>query len=252
MRIKITDNSVRHNIEACLEVLCHDHVRQSWMPTQKVFQAWLDRQTGQLYFDEKNAQNSGQKKCKQVEFTYSYEPSTGTLKFFIEENVLVQKEDSHALKILRDTMHVFQDISQKLEGPSDLKTKFSVLTNLHIHAEESPLDRNILFETWHAIDRMQAENLLLDKPVGTYLFRKDPYTEILEQQLEHQLGFRLKCFTLTYSKKDNQICDCTILHANGVWQIYDDDPSLNQRNFADLQELLQCFQGDLKYPLYMD
>lgn len=140
--------------------------------------------------------------------------------------------------------------SNKLQGPSDLETKIAVLAKLHINAEANPTDQNVLFQAWHYMDRMQAENLLLDKPVGTYLFRKDPYAGLLEQELEKQLGFKLKCFTLTYSKQDQQICDCTILHANGVWQIYDDDPSLNQRNFSSLVELLNTFETDLRFPLY--
>ena len=56
-------------------------------------------------------------------------------------------------------------------------------------------DRNILNDAWHDANRMQAESLLEGKPVGTYLFRKDPYAAILEKQLEEQMNKKIQCFT---------------------------------------------------------
>ncbi|GEM_PF-6249827 len=107
-----------------------------------------------------------------------------------------------------------------------------------------------IFDLWHEVDRINAESLLAELPVGTYFFRKDLYAQLLEEQLERQLGKKIKCYTLTYSQENDKVTDHTFVFTEGSWQIYNDDPSLKQQQFLDVGEILISMKGVLKYPLY--
>jgi hypothetical protein len=147
-------------------------------------------------------------------------------------------------------MKALNNICQNLKGPSDLETKMSVLAKLTIAGSVSYVDRNILIDAWHPVDRMEAEALLMDKPIGTYIFRKDPFSKILEQQLCEQHKKLIKCFTLTFSQPNKKFTDITLIHYEGSWQHYDDDPSLGEKSFQELKDLLLLWKDQLKYPLY--
>ena len=260
MRFKILDAPVRQNVELFLDILrrSKQKLHHRVVPSEKIFKAWLHRQTGQLLFAEvtKESVFLAKEEWKAVDISYRYDPQMGEIVFMIEEREVPLQgfrcDDLTpiAFDIARQTMKILNTICQNLKGPSDLETKMSVLTKLTIEGSVSYLDRNILFDAWHHVDRREAEALLFDKPVGTYLFRRDFYSEILEQQLHDQHKKPIKCFTLTFLEPNKKISDITLIHYNGGWQYYDDDPSLEKKSFQDLKDLLILWKKQLKYPLY--
>lgn len=260
MRIKISDESVRQNVAVFLEAL-HKAGQGEGQPSaagaEKVYNAWLHLETGQLRFAQLAGESEylEKKQWKPVRFTFQYNPTEGEIAFLLDEgekDLAFHGKDLSpaALQILQKTMKVFTELGKKLKGPSDLDTKMAVLFKLAILPATSDHARNLMIDLWQNADRMQAESLLAGKPVGTYLFRKDPYAAILEEQLKGALSKEVHCFTLTYSQEDSQISDCTIVHVDGGWQIYNDDPSLQMPPFSDLKELVASFKGELRYPLY--
>ncbi len=260
MRFKILDVPVRQNVELFLNLLRRSKrkFQHPPIPSEKIFKAWLNRETGQLLFAEvtKESLFLAKEEWKPVDISYRYDPQAGEIIFLIEEREVPLKgfrcDDLTpiAFNIVRDTMKMLNSICQNLKGPSDLATKMSVLTKLTIDGSVSHVDRSILIDAWHHVDRMGAEELLFDKPIGTYLFRKDHFSDILEQQLCEQLKNPVKCFTLTYSQSNKKFCDLTLVHYEGKWQYYDDDPSLTNRSFQELGDLLMLWKNQLKYPLY--
>lgn len=260
MRVKILDAPVRQNIELFLDILrqAKQKEKKRSIPSEKIFNAWLNRETGQLLFAEisKESLFLAREEWKPVEISYMYDPQKGEIVFLIQEREVPLKgfrsDDitQLAYKIMRETMMLLNSISKNLKGPSDLETKMNVLFKLQIDGSMSHVDRNILIDAWHSVDRMGAETLLKNKPVGTYLFRRDPFSEILEQQLIERHNKPIKCFTLTFSQPKKMISDITLIHYDGKWQSYDDDPSLKRQAFQDLQDLLAKWKDKLKYPLY--
>jgi uncharacterized protein Usg len=198
----------------------------------------------------------GKQEWKPVDISYRYELQRGEIVFLIEEREVLIKgfrcDDLTpiAFNIVRNTMQMLNAICQNLKGPSNLDTKISVLTRLVIDGTVSHTDRNILIDAWHPVDRIEAEALLSDKPVGTYLFRRDSFSEILEQQLCAQHKKLIKCFTLTFSEVNEKFSDITLVHCDGKWQHYDDDPSLRNPSFPELKDLLDLWKEQLKHPLY--
>ena len=258
MRIKIAEESVRQNVEGFLKALRQEEGRRP-QATEKTYRAWLHKETGQLCFAtlSEESQYLGKKQWQPVQFTFQYDPAQEEIEFLLEgaaggkERGFEGKDLSPlAFNVLRKTMRVFGRISKTLQGPSDFNTKIAVLSKLITLPSGAEAGRNLIIDLWHHVDREGAESLLANKPVGTYFFRKGSYAEILEEQLGRELSKEVLCFTLTYSGLHQHIVDCTVVHVDGSWQIYNDDPSLRGKTFSNLEELIASFQGALKYPFY--
>lgn len=248
MRVRVLEGVVRQNVILFMDVL--SQAEQKSLTAKKTFRAWLHCRSGELFFTNP----SEGRECKPVFLNFCYDPVQGEIQLFIQE-----KKDSfflgdlspNAQRVFQETMRTFTEIALRLKGPSDLKTKLSVLSHLIVDII-LPADRNVLMAAWHLVDRMQAESLLENLPSGTFLFRKDSFTEVLEDQLKEQLKKPIKCFTLTLSHENHIISDYTLVYVDGRWQIYDDDPLLQQPSFPNLKSLLSSFQGNAKYPLYQE
>lgn len=257
MRVRIAEEPVRQNIELFLGVLREAKTKQA-VPNEKVFKAWLHRESGQLFFDQivKEKEFLAQREWKPISISYLFDPQDEELFFLVEEaesktqGFRFDDLTQLSFRVLKQTFKVLNEMSNRLKGPSNLETKMAVILKTQVQSPESHTDRNILIDAWHAVDRLEAEALLLHKPEGTYLFRKDNYTAILEWHLKKEHGKELKCFTLTYSCCNRKFCDLTLVHCEGCWQVYNDDPSLEQRIFEDLKEFLSSMQSALKHPLY--
>lgn len=254
MRTNVLDKPVGENVALFLTLL--KKIPHQSAPHEKAFSVWINRHSGQLSCAQSSQKAAAfkAKEWKPIIFSYRYDPKQGEIYFLVQEKgrkEVFQTSDLTlaAFSALKETMHVFAEVSHRLKGPSDLNTKISVLLKLAIDVTTAA-DRNMLIVAWHPGDRLQAEFLLKKKPAGTFLFRKDPFAELLEGQLEELLGKKIKCFTLTCLQGEDQYCDYTLVHSDGAWQIYDDDPSLGQTTFATLKQLLNSLKGIVKYPLY--
>ena len=84
--------------------------------------------------------------------------------------------------------------------------------------------------------------MLKNRAVGTYLFRIDPFALILEEELSLRFSEPVRCFTITVVADANAIHDYTVVEKLGTFQIYDDDPSLEQPCFADVQAVLKTLK----------
>lgn len=256
MRVQVVEGPVKENVTLFLKIWRRANKPQA--KTQNLFKAWVNRDSGQLLVSEatQEASRLAQREWKPVEICCVYDPDEGEICFWVEEpgsaKGSFQCDDLTpvAFSIMRDTLKTLNDISKRLKGPSNLNTKIAVIAKLELAPIESHKDKNMLIECWHPTDRFHAEGMLWDKPVGTYLFRKDGYAKILEVQLQQEHGKPVKCFTITFSQPGSKFSDLTLVHMEGVWLIYNDDPSLEQTRFPEMLELLNSLKEVIKYPLY--
>lgn len=137
-----------------------------------------------------------------------------------------------------------------------LKLALAHLHDIHemAHVELEPsMDeikgRILLHEAWHALERQDAELILLNTMPGTYLFRKDRFAGVMEEILSAAKQTRIKCLTLTYLDPQGQVRDKTIVVWKDHWLFYDDDPTLSGSYFQSLEDLLFSLGNVLKRPL---
>jgi hypothetical protein len=155
----------------------------------------------------------------------------------------LEEMDPKGRRVLSETCHY-------------LKAALSHLHDIHelAHLEFEPsvqeiVGRNLLQEAWHAVQREDAELMLLNTSPGTYLFRKDHFASVMEEVISRSKKSQVRCFTLSYLDPEAQVRDRTIVTWKDHWLFYDDDPTLSGRHFESLEDLLSSMGTVLKRPL---
>jgi hypothetical protein len=87
---------------------------------------------------------------------------------------------------------------------------------------------------------------------GTYLFRKDHFTDILEKQLCYAHKTIVKCVTLSYLNIESNVCEITLVRTHDGWLVYNDDPTLSEPVYPDIDTFLDNMKGVLKKPLTVE
>jgi hypothetical protein len=106
-----------------------------------------------------------------------------------------------------------------------------------------------LKKAWQFMEREEAEKILLAKGVGTYLFRKDHFASCLEKILSGAKKASIECYTLAYLDATHAVREKTVVSWDGKWLFYDDDPSLTEKSYSSLKNLLGSLGSTLKMPL---
>ncbi len=155
----------------------------------------------------------------------------------------LEEMDPKGRKVLSETCHY-------------LKSALMHLHDIHefAHLEFEPSIQEItggdlLREAWHAVEREDAELMLLNTSLGTYLFRKDHFASLMEEIISGAKKARVRCFTLSYLDPEGQVREKTIVTWKDHWLFYDDDPTLSGRYFESLENLLSSMGTVLKRPL---
>lgn len=134
-------------------------------------------------------------------------------------------------RILIETLRILTDLSHEVKKIAE----FATLTLLF------SLDNNEFIKmAWHPFNREEAEAYLKDKPPGSYVFRKDPFAEILEKELGQAYHRSIKCVTLSYNDETGQARDLTLVNRNYEWLVYNDNPELLGEPWASLQDLIKA------------
>lgn len=147
-----------------------------------------------------------------------------------------------AYRIMSETLGVLKQLSRQVY---DLKELSYFELDPSMEAVES---RDIIHLAWHQVSRAEAEKLLAGQPQGTYIFRKDEYAGVLEQELAAEHKTPIKCITLSYIDRKQCIRDYTIVKFHTRWLIYN-DPTLTSASYGSIGELLEDFESNLAKPL---
>lgn len=235
-RLHIQHEKVRSNLATVIEVLRKQRSHKE--KHKKVISLTVHRETGVLYNGV--LEGEGYKPIHlhldQIRHkVYIFEDHVK--KFDLEQ---LEKKGQH---VLAETCHQLELALLKLHSLGEL---------MHIEFDPSLEEikgRSILHDAWHAITREEAESFLLSMTPGTYLFRKDRFAKCLEEILSAGKKMRIRCYTLTYLDAEKIVRDKTIVHFQGRWMFYDDDPTLSGNSYRSLDDLLITISAILKRPL---
>jgi hypothetical protein len=99
------------------------------------------------------------------------------------------------------------------------------------------------------VTRLEAESLLQNRPIGTYLLREgDLETQEIEQNLIRSNPQPFHCYVATVVEEEGKISDWLLIQQREGWAIYDDDPDLNSYTYQkDLSHLLKSFGAKWPY-----
>lgn len=261
MRLHVKNQTVRKNIELFKKILD----RQSYMDyplewvDNKSYLAFVNRKSGMIIFNEIEDSDSSlnQREWKPIRIAIklnSLEKDEGVFEIFEEDEseTIFQRDDldSLAYRILSETFKILNQVSRQYEARFyDVHSFLSLLSHVEIGEGIKKMEgKDLVHEAWHQVDRMGAEKILSAKECGTFIFRKDDYAVILEEQLKKHFKEPIKCLTITYVDELKKICDKTVVLYNRRWQFYNDDPSLSQISFDDVYTLLESLSDVFKAP----
>lgn len=239
--------SAQSNVDTFLNML--SHVQR---PTgdELVIRAWVRASTGQFQFTAPALTEA--KNWQALEMRCTYDRQQGQVRFEKTEGDVAHLQ-ARAAQVVAATFSAFAQLGTGLCRGGDLASQLDTLSKWA--QPLSPIHEDAFIRTaFYEVHRGEAENLLQDRPgspipPGTYLFRKDHYAQVLENQLAtRHRGVR--CLTVTLAEKEGKFSDYTLVRCNQGWQIYNDDLRLEQPSFKDLQTLLSAHNQVFLYALY--
>lgn len=252
MQLQIKNEKVRKNIELFLHILHRiESMEKKEHPHQRVYKAYLNRFNGDLLFVDLLPDPSllDEKDWKVV--LLRCESNKEELSFEIIEPTQqsVEKISELAHQTISETIHMLNVCAKSVEHRESFEQQMEDLGSLSIGPSLLKGSYDLIEATWHPIDRVQAENLLFQRPYGSFLFRKDFYAEILEEMLEKIHGPEIRCFTLTFVEPVKKITDLTVVFKGDCCLFYNDDPSLLGATHPNLRNLLLPL-FTCKYPVF--
>ncbi len=257
MRLRVDNDIVRRNIELfkfLLRRTCQKSKSNADIQN-KTYQAYINCQTGELLFSDEAIDRSADAtdwKLLTFQIHTSVDKKSQIDFSLIEKNLVesegILKED--AKKILFETVKTIKVISRLLPLHRDATHLFLDFSQVSIELR-SKLEKgkDLIHEAWHQVDRVGAEHLLKDKDVGTYIFRKDDFADILQDQLHRAHKKLIKCVTLSFVDHDQKLCDQTLVKTDEGWLVYNDDPTLEEPIYPSIDAYLDNMRGVLKTPL---
>jgi len=234
-KVKIQNEAVRRNIALFQQIVRHSVAKQA------AYRAYVNLKTGSLRFSEASGEE-----WKVV--TLHLDLEAHKIEVF-EADPRIQGEFDRtrflpaAYRIFSETVHALQQLLRIIRT-------FHEMAEVEIEPPSRSSEvRDFIHEAWHQVDRMGAEFLLLKRSPGTYLFRKDEYAAILEQELTEALHTPVKCVTLSYVDDKPSVHDQTVVLHEQRWMFYDDDPSLGGSHYETISDLLEALGSRLSKPL---
>lgn len=249
MQLKIENETVRRNIEI-FKVILKRSAQKKQEGKSCVYKAFIHRVRGEIRFSEMDPADLQEKEWQPIAFSFSLPHDTHSCfdcKVDLEEQLVL---DSQAMGVLKETIKTMQFIARFLPKINHLPAVLLEFSQLNL---DSFLDhlatKDIIHEAWHQMDRVGCEKVLLSHPPGTFLFRKDVYAAILEEQLQDALSQEIKCITLSYVDTLKRVRDLTLVRRAEGWLFYNDDPSLLAPLYPSAGLLLESLKGVLKIPV---
>ncbi len=161
-----------------------------------------------------------------------------------------------AWKIASETLDILNQKAEQVKGENkDLLPEEVVLKDLSsIHISVSK-DRIEDLPGWmESLSRIEAEQMLQGKPVGTYLLREgDELTVSISFHVAEENLLQIRPYLLTVVEQEGKVSDILLLQTGKGWTLYQDDPNLKDpvlyKYFSSPQGLLRQISGIARFPL---
>jgi len=191
---------------------------------------------------------------------FCFSPSSNTQQSFLLDISNVEEKcfswedlEPEAFANLKETIKTIQFLSTfypKLQNLSTTLKEFSLIN------VDSLLDhfggKDIIHEAWYNLDKEHAETLLSSYPPGTFLFRKDAFASILEEQLSLTHEEKIVCITLSFVTDSQQVSDKTLVKRLQGWMVYNDNPELNGCCYPSIYSVLDSLRSFIYSPLILE
>jgi hypothetical protein len=255
MKILVMDKEVHKNIALFRHLILKQIEKRKeefYQIANKAYRAFVNCKTGELSFPDLEKKRIFSSEWKPI-IIQLHPNGMGAFEIIAPEKEEVfgcEDFSKKAYALFTKTIHI---LNQIVYDPKQGNNPFWVLRQLanieFLLSEEEEGKRNFIHEAWHQVDREEAEQLLMHAPIGTYLFRKDPFAELLEDQLNEEGTEPVLCLTLSYRIDEDKIAEKTLVLKAGKWRFFDDDIDLSSKGFDTVTQLVQTLASEVKFPV---
>jgi hypothetical protein len=241
------------------------------IPERRIYLSLLNRHTGDMRFAEKistlehHIQNKPGQSKKRASFEdwkeilLTAEEKDGHVHFEVLEGSgaeLKSKEiDPIAWRIASETLAVLNAMGEAYrEMGLDLLPEDAALADLS-EIKWTPVTGQIeSMAGWQGkMGRIEAEQKLQHKAVGTYLFREaDELDRSIAFHLAKENQIQIHFYLLTVVEEEAKISDKLILYSERGWTLYNDEPDLDSlvyHYYPTIEALLESMKSSAKKPL---
>lgn len=260
MRVAISDKTVRHNIELFKKLVRKQMGKKEKLVhiIKKSYVAFINRITGEIRFAELDEEivKGTDWKAISIRMRIPEHREEGVFEILEGDNKEEQFDTTDlnpiAYRALAETVKTLNRLAFPSSKLKNVERIFQELSELEIEPNsEKKTSRDLIHDAWHQLDRIEAEKVLNDYPIGTYLFRKDEFAALLEAELnaKHSDHY-IKCITLTYSEWDGKVSEKTLVLKDHHWQFYNDNLEIDGHAYPSIESLLKTMDEILRDPLY--
>lgn len=257
MKVLVLDPGVQRNLTLFRHIMHRQSEKRSrfFHKAKKTYRAFVSCDTGELFFQDLFKDTLPPEHCRSIVIQLRPDQSGAFEVVSPEHGEYFECEgfSKEAYALFTKTLHILNQISY---DPTKQNNPFWVLRQVaHLEfllPEQAEGRRNLVYEAWHAVNRLQAEKLLKNSPPGTYLFRKGEFCVLFENELNESLSEPIECITLTYRSFQDKICEKTLVCKNGKWRFYNDDIDFDQPGYDSVKLLLDSMKEELSEPLRSD
>lgn len=212
---------------------------------RRFYKVLINKKTGAIRF-EKERQDKQDLEDQDIQTLYLYVHNPETV--VSEPAFKVVSENSHSFDlnslnkkaeiVVRETLYVLNVKSKEFHNEKERVEDF-VLENLDefsLSMDQEEVLKTLAYKG--AVTRSQAEDLLEEKEVGSYLIRD---LDHLEDSVRHCFNVEncINCrgYIITVKSQHDKICEY-LVYNNGGWEVYNDDLDYQQQ-FSTFSELIK-------------
>jgi hypothetical protein len=240
LKIHVQNEAVRRNLHLFKQIVHRSKKAEN--ERYKTFSGFVHRQSGAMVFYYGKDLSDREWKAIDISIDLDHHAVFAYEKGKNEKIFECGDLTPLAYRVMSETLHILDKLSHEA---FDLKELSYFELDPSIEATES---HDLIHEAWHQVDRKETEKLLANQAIGAYLFRKDEYAAILEQELTTAHKTPIRCVTLSYVDAKRVVRDCTLVKFCTDWQIYQ-DPRLSALAYSSIKSLIEAFEPQLGKPL---
>ena len=220
---------------------------------QKKISVLIDCLTGDIYIpqsiNELESRIHGTKKerdtaigeCRHAQL--EIQSASGKICFELSTKEL-PLEDRAAL-VVKETLTILNQVGER--SHTAMETLRHCMRDIKL---ELPLEITTHSGWWGALNRSEAEKLLMKEDAGTFLLREgDEETKRLEWTLQKKNRFPVRCYVLTVVEDQRKIADKVLVQRASGWAFYNDNLSLSNCTFKDLNSVTASCGGKRPYKM---
>lgn len=221
-----------------------EHGEKEGKKGERTYKVLLNRRTGDMRFAQKIsalehhiARKGGKKEApedwKEIRIIVQQDTPREAVHFEVRDthnrSLKPSDIDPLAWRIASETLDVLNARAEGIKGKhSEMLPEEAVLHDLSSIHLAAPKERIEDLPGWKgSLSRLEAEEKLLGKPVGTYLLREgDEITISISFHFAEENRLSIHPYLLSVVEQNNKIVDILLLQTNKGWILYHDDPNL--------------------------